>query len=190
MSKEKIFNVPNLLSFYRLITFPLILWFIYTGESKLFAIFICINLITDILDGLIARLYNLKTKFGAKLDSLADIGTYIGAFLGILAFKMNELGESIWMLWIFSGFFILALIISFLKYRQFPSLHLYTTKIGGYVQGFFIFILFSWTYNQNLFYAAMTIGYISHIEEISILLISKEMKSDVKGLYWILKDRK
>jgi len=189
MSKENIYNIPNLLSFYRLITFPLLLWLIYSGDEKLFAIFICINLVTDILDGLIARLFHLKTKFGAKLDSLADNGTFFAAVLGVFTFKYEALSNDIWMLWLFIGFFISGLLIAILKFKQFPSLHLYTTKIGGYMQGFFLFVLFAWTYNQNLFYAAMVMGYISHIEEISILFYIKEMKSDAKGLYWILKEK-
>ena len=190
MPKENIYNIPNFLSFYRLVTFPLLLWFIYSGQGTLFAIFICINLVTDILDGLIARAFNLKTKFGAKLDSLADNGTYIAAILGVFTFKFEELSKDIWMLWLFIGFFVSGLLISFIKFKKFPSLHLYSTKIGGYIQGFFLFVLFAWGFNQNLFYAAMVMGYISHIEEISIFLIIKEMKSDAKGLYWILKDKK
>ncbi|WP_298512290.1 CDP-alcohol phosphatidyltransferase family protein [uncultured Kordia sp.] len=190
MQKENIYNVPNFLSFYRLLTFPLILWFIYTGEESLFAIFLCVNLITDILDGLIARSFNLQTKFGARLDSLADNGTFIAAFIGVFTFKIDDFANSIWMLWLFIGFYILGLIVSFIKFKQYPSLHLYTTKIGGYVQGIFIFILFAWSYNEYMFYIAMIIGYISHIEEITILLISNEMKTDAKGLYWILKEQK
>ncbi|WP_046757115.1 CDP-alcohol phosphatidyltransferase family protein [Kordia jejudonensis] len=190
MKKENIYNVPNFLSFYRLLTFPLILWFIYAGNEHLFAIFLCINLVTDILDGLIARTFNLKTKFGAKLDSLADNGMFIAAFIGIFAFKFDEMEASIWLLWLFFGFFITGLAISLIKFRQYPSLHLYTTKVGGYVQGIFIFILFAWNYAEPLFFAAMIVGYISHIEEIIILIISKEMKTDAKGLYWILKERK
>jgi CDP-diacylglycerol--glycerol-3-phosphate 3-phosphatidyltransferase len=188
MEKENIYNVPNFLSFYRLLTFPLIVWFIYTGEEKMFAIFLCVNLVTDILDGLIARSFNLQTKFGARLDSLADNGTFIAAFIGIFTFKIHDFAKSIWMLWTFIGFFVLGLLISFIKFRQFPTLHLYTTKIGGYVQGFFIFVLFAWSYNEYLFYVAMIIGYISHIEEIIILMISNAMKTDAKGLYWVLKE--
>ncbi len=190
MEKENIYNVPNFLSFYRLVTFPLILWLIYEEKENAFAIFLCINLITDILDGLIARLFNLKTKFGAKLDSLADNGTFIAAFIGIFTFKTGELSGSIWMLWLFIAFFITGLIVSFVKFKQYPSLHLYTTKIGGYVQGIFIFILFAWGYNEHLFYVAMILGYVSHIEEIVILLISKRMKTDAKGLFWILKEKR
>ncbi len=189
MTKENIYNVPNFLSFYRLVTFPLILGFIYEDMENAFALFLCINLITDILDGLIARMFDLKTKFGAKLDSLADNGTFIAAFIGIFTFKMGELSESIWMLWLFIAFFVTGLIVSFVKFKQYPSLHLYTTKIGGYIQGVFIFTLFAWGFNEYLFYAAMILGYISHVEEISILLISKHMKTDAKGLYWVLKEK-
>ena len=190
MKKENIYNIPNALSFYRLLTFPLILWFIYTGKENLFAIFLCVNLITDILDGLIARVFNLKTEFGAKLDSLADNGTFIAAFIGIFTFKMEVMSQSIWMLWLFIAFFITGLILSFIKFKQYPSLHLYTTKIGGYIQGIFIFVLFAWGYNNYLFYIAMIAGYISHIEEIIILLHLKQMKTDAKGLYWVLKESK
>ena len=189
MTKEKIYNIPNFLSFYRLLTFPLVLWFIYTGKEALFTIFICINLITDILDGLIARTFNLQTKFGAKLDSLADNGTYIAAIIAILTFKKEDLANDIWMLWLFIFLFILGVTTCLLKFKQFPSLHLYTTKIGGYVQGIFLFILFAWGYNQYLFYVAMIIGYISNIEGMIIFLTLKKMKSNAKGLYWILKER-
>lgn len=188
MQKEHIYNVPNFLSFYRLLTFPLIVWFVFAGKESLFATFLCVNLVTDILDGLIARSFNLQTKFGAKLDSLADNGTFIAAFLGIFMFKFHEMSQAIWMLWVFIGFFFLGLLVSFLKFKQYPTLHLYTTKIGGYVQGFFIFVLFAWSYNEYLFYAAMILGYISHIEELIILLISKEMKTDAKGLYWVFRE--
>jgi len=190
MTKEKIFNLPNFLSLYRLLTFPLILWFIYSGKETLFAIFICINLITDILDGLIARTFNLQTKFGAKLDSLADNGTYIAAIIAIFTFKIDEISQDIWMLWVFIFLYVLGVITSLVKFKQFPSLHLYTTKIGGYIQGVFLFVLFAWSYNLYLFYVAMIIGFISHIEETAILLILKKMKSNAKGLYWVLKDNK
>ena len=190
MPKEKIFNIPNLLSFYRLLTFPFVLWMVYAGEEKLFAIFLCINLITDILDGLIARTFNLQTEFGARLDSLADNGTYILAFLGIYKFKIEQLSGDIWMLWLYMALFILGYLVSYIKYRKFQSLHLYSTKIGGYIQGIFFFVLFAKTYNQELYYAAMIIGYLSCIEEVIILLISKEPKSNVKGLFWVLKDIK
>ena len=43
--KEPLFNLPNLISFYRLIVFPLILWFAWSGNEQMFVIFICISLV-------------------------------------------------------------------------------------------------------------------------------------------------
>ena len=83
---ENVINVPNGLSLYRLWMFPAIVLLCLTGAEQLFAVFICINLITDILDGLIARTFKLQTRFGARLDSLADVTTYISAILGLFCF--------------------------------------------------------------------------------------------------------
>ena len=88
--REKHLNVPNVLSFYRLISFPVVLFFILTNRESVFVILLIINLITDILDGAVARIFNLRTEFGAKLDSLADDGTIILAILGIVYFKLEE----------------------------------------------------------------------------------------------------
>nr|MBC7612342.1 CDP-alcohol phosphatidyltransferase family protein [Pseudopedobacter sp.] len=187
MPNEKIINIPNILSFYRLLTFPFVLWMVYAGKENLFAIFISINLLTDILDGLIARTFNLQTALGAKLDSLADIATYILAFLGIYQFKIINIGSDIWLLWLFAFLFVAGYLVSFIRFRQYQSFHLYSTKIGGYVQGIFFFVLFVFDYYQPLFYVAMIIGYISFIEELIILFIIQELRSNVKSLVWLLK---
>ena len=187
MEKENIFNIPNLLSFYRIVAFPFILFLVFTGNERLFSIFLCINLVTDILDGLIARAFKLQTRFGARLDSLADIGTYILAFCGIFKFKWQEISQSaIWM-WLFLGVYCLTLVVSFAKFGKFPSLHLYSCKIGGYIQGIFFFVLFFSGYYSWLFKLALGWGVLSYLEEIIILLILPEMRSNSKGLYWVVR---
>ncbi len=60
-------------------------------------------------------------------------------------------------------------------------------KTSGYLQGIFFFTLFAYDYVHWLFYLAMAVGFYAWIEEIIILLRLKEMKSDVKGLYWMNK---
>ncbi|HTL80492.1 MAG TPA: CDP-alcohol phosphatidyltransferase family protein, partial [Bacteroidia bacterium] len=81
--KPSVITIPNALSFYRLLSFPFLLFLVFTHREHWFSILFCINLVTDILDGLIARLFRMTTALGAKLDSLADAGMYILAFFGI-----------------------------------------------------------------------------------------------------------
>jgi cardiolipin synthase len=187
-NKESIVTLPNILSFYRLLTFPLILFLIYHSKETFFSWILCINLLTDIADGWIARRFNLQTKLGAKLDSLADLGTYISAFLGIFQFKQAEMAGYMGMLYLFMLLIVLYTIISLIKFRKTPSLHLYSTKIGGYIQGIFFFLLFAIDFYPNLFILAMVWGYLSSLEEIIILIKLKELRSNAKGLFWILKE--
>ena len=61
-TKEKLLNIPNILSLYRLLSFPFVLFIAIKGYQNLFIILLVINLITDILDGLIARVFKMETK--------------------------------------------------------------------------------------------------------------------------------
>ncbi|MGN0407731.1 MAG: CDP-diacylglycerol--glycerol-3-phosphate 3-phosphatidyltransferase [Bacteroides sp.] len=70
-------NLPNKLTIIRVIMIPVFLFFLLTdyagGASKYIAaaIFVVASL-TDMLDGKIARKYNLVTNFGKFMDPLAD----------------------------------------------------------------------------------------------------------------------
>ena len=67
-------NIPNILTIFRLCLIPVyILIFAIEGETKeLAAIIFIAASITDVLDGYIARKYNMCTKTGQLLDPLAD----------------------------------------------------------------------------------------------------------------------
>jgi CDP-diacylglycerol--glycerol-3-phosphate 3-phosphatidyltransferase len=188
--KENIWNLPNAISLYRLLSFPFLLYLIFAGNESLFATLLCINLASDAIDGIIARTFKLQTEFGARLDSMADWGTYILAFVGIYNFKMPDHGHDFWLLYPFIGLIVFYNLFSYLKFKRLPSLHLYSTKLGGYLQGIYFFGLFSYGYYSPIFFVAMIWGWLSSIEEIIILVRSKSLASNVKGLYWILKEEK
>jgi CDP-diacylglycerol--glycerol-3-phosphate 3-phosphatidyltransferase len=75
------FNVPNFLSFLRI---PLA--FLFLQENTWVRVFAVIAaMISDGLDGYIARKYNLKTRFGTVLDPIADRVFVIFALVIFLA---------------------------------------------------------------------------------------------------------
>lgn len=98
-------NLPNKLSIMRLIMVPFCIiavlipaeW-LHPDISALIAaaIFIAAS-ITDMIDGKIARKYNLITDFGKFIDPLADKFLVIGTLLAIL-YRYTNLAP--WMLWI------------------------------------------------------------------------------------------
>lgn len=190
MKKKELYTIPNLLSFYRLLAFPLLLYFLFSEKENLFVIFLITNLITDILDGLIARTFNMQTELGARIDSIADTGTYICAILGIFWFKSEEFSSHWISFGVFIGLFIFANLLALIKFGRMPSLHLYSWKLGGYIQGTFFFVLFLFDFFIWFYYFMITWGILAFSEHIIIQLIIPEIKSNAKTLYHVLKNRK
>lgn len=79
-------HIPNILTIIRFILIPVILYFIFTGNYILAFVFFTLSGITDILDGAIARKFNLISTFGKLMDPLADKLTQISV-LATLVFK-------------------------------------------------------------------------------------------------------
>jgi phosphatidylglycerophosphate synthase len=181
-------TIPNILSLYRLIIFPFILYLIIRHNESLFSVFITVSLITDILDGLIARVFHLETKIGAKLDSWADTGTYILAFLAVYFFKWNEFSEHYYPLLLFLLVMIASYVLVFAKFKGLIGLHTYLFKITGYLQGGFIVILFTSGFYTWFYYVAVSFGILACIEEIIIILMISQPRTNVKGLYWVIKN--
>ena len=186
---ERFWTIPNILSLYRIVIFPVILYLLLRKNESLFAIFITISLITDILDGLIARVFRMQTRIGAKLDSWADTGTYILAFIAVYLFRWKEIKSEWIILVVFFTVWILSYVVVLTKFKGLIGLHTYLFKITGYLQGAFIVILFLFGYNVWLFYVCLVAGILACMEEIIIILMIKQPVSNVKGLYWILKNK-
>jgi CDP-diacylglycerol--glycerol-3-phosphate 3-phosphatidyltransferase len=187
---ENIINVPNFISLYRLLVFPVILFMALTGRESGFVILLCISLVSDVLDGNIARLFKLQTNFGAALDNLADICTYAMAILGLFVFKWTEIEPHSWILFLFLGIFILSYIVSFARFGKIPGLHLYSAVSAGYAQSIFFFVLFVFGFYPWMLYVVATWGIIAYIEKIIILLKLDDINIGVKGLFWLLKKEK
>ncbi|MEA2043621.1 MAG: CDP-alcohol phosphatidyltransferase family protein [Bacteroidota bacterium] len=186
---ENVLNVPNLISLYRLLVFPVILFMALTGRENWFVILLIVSLISDVLDGGIARYFKLQTNFGAALDNLADIGTYSMAILGLFVFKWTDIEPHAWFLYLFLSVFILSYFVSFFRFGKIPGLHLYSAVSAGYIQGIFFFILFVFGFYAWMFYIALGWGLLAYIEKTVVLFWLDDIKIGVKGLYWLVKNK-
>lgn len=71
--KEQILTIPNLLSLVRLALIPVIVWLYCVERDRTLAVaIIVLSGITDIVDGFIARHFNMISDFGKILDPIAD----------------------------------------------------------------------------------------------------------------------
>lgn len=80
--KDKIFTIPNLLSFLRLCMIPVMVW-LYIGKQDygLTALILVLSGLTDLADGYIARHFDMVSDFGKAFDPVADKLTQIAMML-------------------------------------------------------------------------------------------------------------
>ena len=70
-------HIPNILTMARFLLIPVIVFFCLQQNYIIAIIILTISGITDILDGAIARKFNLITDFGKLMDPVADKATQI-----------------------------------------------------------------------------------------------------------------
>lgn len=114
-------NIPNLLSFLRLLGVPYFFWLITAQNSYGLAIIILfVSGFTDWLDGYAARKLNQRTRLGELLDPLVDRLYVLAAILALVITK--ELPLTMLVLFLARDLFMLVL-VSLLKkqgYSGFP----------------------------------------------------------------------
>ena len=72
-SQSKILTIPNLLSFFRLCLIPVFMWLYCVERNYLWTgIILIISGLTDTVDGIIAREFNMISDLGKVLDPIAD----------------------------------------------------------------------------------------------------------------------
>jgi CDP-diacylglycerol--glycerol-3-phosphate 3-phosphatidyltransferase len=177
-----VMNIPNLLSSFRLIAAPILLFIASQSRPNLFLALLAVSLMTDAIDGFIARRYKVTSETGARLDSWGDFVTFI------------TIGISAWWLW--PGilhremFFVATGIMSFLlpvaagliKFRRLPSYHTWAAKIQALLMSSTIFIIFGLGITWPFRYAVLLQVLVS-IEEIIITLFLKEQMCNVPSLW-------
>lgn len=183
-------NVADWISLYRVIAVPVLILLIVLNERMLFAWFLLISLATDMIDGIVARLMHIHSERGTRIDSYGDFLTFIMAIAGLFRFEFDFIREH-WLL------FTLPVALYFLQVglavRRFggpTSFHTYLSKLTFLLQGVFILCLFFFDYFAWLFYVSVITGILGSVEEIVILYTLDEPETNVKGIYWLLKEKK
>ncbi len=69
---DRIFTLPNMLSFLRLLLIPLIVYFFETDQYWWAFGMLLFSGATDVIDGWIARTFHLVSDFGKAIDPIAD----------------------------------------------------------------------------------------------------------------------
>lgn len=182
----ELFTIPNLLTAFRIVCIPFLLFLAWQDYETAFMGLLAAAFLSDVLDGLAARLTGQISQFGARLDSWADVSLFVTITI------------SAWWLWpdivrseaayiaMVMACYLLPAIIGYLKFHAFTSYHTWIVKCAVAATGLSLYVFFLggpvWPFRW-----ATALCVLAAIEEIAITAVSSEPHSDVRSLWDVLK---
>jgi phosphatidylglycerophosphate synthase len=187
--KEFIANmrlIPNKITAIRFLAIPVMWGMAYFHQLKFIGIGLVIGLISDLLDGAVARKLGQTSQFGSKFDSLSDQLIQISALIWVL-WLMPEMIKENWILSILGiSIYFFSLMVGLIKFKQLANLHLYLSKLGG----LFLYILLihaflTGNYHETLFILAAIFFILSSTETLVLQLKFKQVDPNMGSIFLI-----
>ena len=188
---KRSYYLVNGITFYRLIATPFLLFLVFNKNLEVFKWMLAVSFFTDAVDGFMARRLKVTSVFGSKLDSVADDLTLLVAVIGMFVFNREFLLQQLIVILILLALFLIQVSLAFSRYGKMTAFHTYGAKIATILQGVFMLLFFFLPEpSATLFYITAIVTGLELMEEIIIILLLPEWRTDVKGLYWVLKKKK
>lgn len=186
----KNYNIADWFSFYRIIAAPVLLTLIWFDLRLIFTWFLLISYSTDAIDGYLARKLKITSPRGSQLDSFGDQITLIVGLIGLFYFENTFIKTNFVLIIIAFVPYIIQMFIAYFKYGKATAFHTYLAKLSAIVQSVFILWSLFFSPEYSLFYIMIAIGLLETFEEITLIFMYRNWASDVKGIYWALRDKR
>ncbi len=186
----KNFNIADWFSFYRVVAAPILLILIWFDLRLIFTWLLLISYSTDAIDGYLARKLKITSARGSQLDSFGDQITLIVGLIGLYYFEPEFIESNLILILIAFVPYIIQMLIAYLKYGKATAFHTYLAKLSAVMQSAFILFSLFFYPEYSLFYIMIVIGLLETFEEITLIFMYKNWASDVKGIYWALRDKR
>lgn len=183
-------HVPNVLSGARALAVPVLLVLALEEQRVAFTWVLIPALLSDVFDGWIARAFGLESKLGAALDSVADSLMLFVSVYGIWVFHPEVVREHAWLCGIAVGLWALEDLLALARYGRLSSFHTYLSKVVANLLGFFIGWLFLFGFEPWMLHLAAGTSIVASLEELALLRVLPEWRADVRGLWWVLRERR
>ena len=136
-------KLPHALTFARVVLVAVTYWAAFRQDKALFAVLVLLAVLTDILDGPLARALGTANRFGANVDSAADLIFYLSLAVWAYMFEPTLVTDN-WPLVVSMGpLYVLA---NFLSHAAFGALgvHNRLSRASGTAGVVFTFYSILW----------------------------------------------
>lgn len=181
-------NIPNILSLFRIIAAPFLLLTGWFEMPNLFFILFGLMLLSDALDGFIARILNQTSELGARLDSYGDILTYLSTPLAVWWLWPDIIKEELYYIIAAIIIYILPAFFALAKFGNLASYHTWITKVSAVLISAGVVVLLGFE-NALLFHISIYFLMIEMVENIAITIILPKQKSNIHSIWHAWKER-
>ena len=179
------YYVINGITIYRIVAAPFLLILLFTDQHQIFKWLLAVSFFTDLIDGYLARKYQVTSILGTKLDSMGDDLTVLVATVALFVTKPEFIKQQQVLFIMLGGLFIVQTGYALIRYGKVTNFHTYLAKTAAILQGvFLILVFFTDKPILPLFYVAAVITIIELIEEIILVYLLPEWKANVKGVFF------
>jgi len=179
---------PNFITATRIALAPAVLTLAIAGSREGFVVFLVVALLSDALDGFLARRFNAFSELGRKLDSAADYLTMITGVAGIALLWPEVVRRE--QAWIITGLvaFFFVIVYGFVRLGHAPCYHTWASKIGAVICPLSLIPLLN-EWSAVPFHAAMVWLVVTGIEEVSIALVVPKHVGEMPSIWHALRRR-
>jgi len=182
-------SLPNLLSAARILLMPTALVVAMAGSKLWFVLLLSVALLTDALDGYLARKLDAESDFGRKLDSAADYITLLTGLAGIALLWPDIMRHEL--PWVASGLtmFFAVIVYGLLRLGRTPCYHTWITKVAGVACGLSLIPLLM-GYSAAPLHWALAFQIIGGLEELLIIYLVPWHEGELRTVWHALKLRR
>lgn len=186
--KETLITVANLLCYVRLGAIPALLVLAALDLRREYVWLLAFAWATDSVDGWLARRLGEESRYGARLDSTADLGLTATIPLGVTWLFPDMLQrEAVWV-----GMLLAALVVprgyALYKFHRLPSYHTWLAKSLAVFMAFAVLLLIRWDWPWPFRVGAMML-LVEAAEEIAITHELDRWRADVASLWHLRRER-
>lgn len=182
---KTIWTVPNILSLSRLLICLPVLWLIAIyGQPVWLGILLAVALLTDLLDGNLARRLHQVTALGSRLDSIADSGLLGSGVVWLLMLRPEVAhGRYAVILVLSVALWAVATVIAKVRFQRFANLHLYSGKAATTVGGLFLVDAFLLGFHPWFFYLTAGVCAVANAESTVLLSTRKHVDEHIGSIF-------
>lgn len=184
-------RLPNIISVFRLLAAPVLLMMAIKQMHDAFAWLLAPALISDAVDGWLARRLHCESPLGAQLDSLADILLMAVILLSIWFLHPAVYQEHWPVIAIVVVVWSIAHLLALFRYGRFASFHTRFLQAGIFMFAVFALVLFTFGFIPWMLYLTGIVSLIGAIEHFALLALLPEWTPDIRGgLLEVLRKRR